>query len=122
MLITLSHLTGICQSAAEVWLTGVAPLGTVNHRFNFLFILTTTLSGHTSPRNFRLNSSSEISTLAGRIVSQNACGENGSEGVTAGASDRFLLNKLLLINLLFVYVLQTSSTIALTGTNVPIIP
>ena len=36
MLITLSRRTAICQSAAEVYLTGVAPLGAVRHRFNFL--------------------------------------------------------------------------------------
>ena len=32
MLITLSRRTAICQSVAEVWLTGVAPLGTVSRR------------------------------------------------------------------------------------------
>ena len=36
MLITLSRRTAICQSVAEVLLTGVAPLGAVSHRFNFL--------------------------------------------------------------------------------------
>ena len=36
MLITLSRRTAICQSVAEVQLTGVAPLGAVSHRFNFL--------------------------------------------------------------------------------------
>ena len=35
MLITLSRRTAICQSVAEVQLTGVAPLGAVSHRFNF---------------------------------------------------------------------------------------
>ena len=32
MLITLSRRTAICQSVAEVQLTGVAPLGSVSHR------------------------------------------------------------------------------------------
>ena len=36
MLITLSRRTVICQSVAEVQLTGVAPLGAVSHRFIFL--------------------------------------------------------------------------------------
>ena len=31
--------TAICQSVAEVLLTGVAPLGAVSHRFNFNFNL-----------------------------------------------------------------------------------
>ena len=35
MLITLSRRTAICQSVAEVQLTGVAPFGAVSHRFNF---------------------------------------------------------------------------------------
>ena len=35
MLITLSRRTVICQSDAEVQLTGVAPLGAGSHRFNF---------------------------------------------------------------------------------------
>ena len=35
MLITLSR-RAICQSVAEVWLTGVAPLGAIIQRFNFL--------------------------------------------------------------------------------------
>ena len=39
MLITLPRCTAICQSVAENWLTGVAPLGVVSHRFIF-FILT----------------------------------------------------------------------------------
>ena len=34
MLITLSRRTVICQSAAEVNLAGVAPLGAVSYRFN----------------------------------------------------------------------------------------
>ena len=38
MLITLSRRTAICQSVAEVYLNGVAPLGAVSHRFNFLFV------------------------------------------------------------------------------------
>ena len=33
MLITLSRRTAICQSVAEVLLTGVAPLGAVSHIF-----------------------------------------------------------------------------------------
>ena len=33
MLITLSRPTSICQSVAEVWVTVVAPLGAVSHRF-----------------------------------------------------------------------------------------
>ena len=37
MLITLSRYAAICQSVAEAWLTGVAPLGAVSHRFNFNF-------------------------------------------------------------------------------------
>ena len=35
MLIRLSRRAAICQSVAEVQLTGVAPLGAVSHRFNF---------------------------------------------------------------------------------------
>ena len=38
MLITLSRRTAICQSVAEVYLTGVAPLGAVSLRFNFFKI------------------------------------------------------------------------------------
>ena len=38
MKITLSGYAAICQSVAEVYLTGVAPLGAVSHRFNFLFL------------------------------------------------------------------------------------
>ena len=34
MLITLSRRAAICQSVAEVLLTGVVPLGAVSHRFN----------------------------------------------------------------------------------------
>jgi hypothetical protein len=37
MLITLSLRTVICQSVAEVYLTGMAPLGAVSHRFNLIF-------------------------------------------------------------------------------------
>ena len=40
MLITLSRRTTICQSVAEVWLTAVAPLGAVSHRFNFFHLCT----------------------------------------------------------------------------------
>ena len=36
MLITLSRRAAICQSVAEVQLTGVAPLGAVSHRFNLI--------------------------------------------------------------------------------------
>ena len=39
MLITLSRRTAICQSVAEVQLTGVAPLGAVSHRFNFFNLI-----------------------------------------------------------------------------------
>ena len=39
MLITLSRRATICQSVAEVQLTGVAPLGAVSHRFNLILIL-----------------------------------------------------------------------------------
>ena len=39
MLITLSHRATIFQSVAEAWLTGMAPLGAVNHRFNLILIL-----------------------------------------------------------------------------------
>ena len=39
MLITLSRRTAICQSVAEVQLTGVAPLGAVSHRFIIIFII-----------------------------------------------------------------------------------
>ena len=39
MLITLSRRAVICQPVAEVYLTGVAPLGAVSHRFNFNFKL-----------------------------------------------------------------------------------
>ena len=38
MLIKLSCRTAICQSVVEVYLTGVAPLGAVSNRFNFLII------------------------------------------------------------------------------------
>ena len=38
MLITLFRRTVICQSVAEVQLTGVAPLGAVSHRFKFNFL------------------------------------------------------------------------------------
>ena len=33
MLITLIRRTAICQSVAEAWLTGVASLRAVSHRF-----------------------------------------------------------------------------------------
>ena len=36
MLITLSRRAAICQSDAEVQLTGVVPLGAVSHRFNLI--------------------------------------------------------------------------------------
>ena len=39
MLITISLRTVICQSVAEVKLTGVAPMGAVSHTFNFNLIL-----------------------------------------------------------------------------------
>ena len=39
MLITLSRRTAICQSVAEVQLTGVAPLVAVSHRFNFFNLI-----------------------------------------------------------------------------------
>ena len=39
MLITLSRCAAICQSVAQVQLTGVAPLETVSHRFIFFFII-----------------------------------------------------------------------------------
>ena len=35
MLITLSRRTTICQSVAEVYMSGVVPLGAVSHRFNY---------------------------------------------------------------------------------------
>ena len=35
MLITLSRRTAICQSVAEVYLTGMASWGALSHRFNF---------------------------------------------------------------------------------------
>ena len=38
MLITLYRRTAICQSVSEVYLTGVAPLGAVSHRFNLIFL------------------------------------------------------------------------------------
>ena len=38
MLIT-SRRAAICQSVAEVYLTGVAPLGAVSHRLNFNFCM-----------------------------------------------------------------------------------
>ena len=46
MLITLSRRTAICQSVAEVQLTGVAPLGVISHR---LFLLRTFLQCSTYP-------------------------------------------------------------------------
>ena len=39
MLITLSRRTAICESVAEVYLTGVAPLEAVSNRFNFNLIV-----------------------------------------------------------------------------------
>ena len=39
MLITLSRRAAICQSVAEVQLTGLAPLGAVSHRFFFIIII-----------------------------------------------------------------------------------
>ena len=36
MLIILSRRTTISQSVAEIYFTGVAPLGAVSHRFIFL--------------------------------------------------------------------------------------
>ena len=39
MLITLSRRTAICQSVAEVQLTGLAPLGAVSHRFNLIYLI-----------------------------------------------------------------------------------
>ena len=38
MLITLSHCTAICQSVAEVYLTGVTPLGAVSHILFFFLV------------------------------------------------------------------------------------
>ena len=37
MLITLSRRTAVCQSVAEVELTGVAHLGAVSHRFYYYY-------------------------------------------------------------------------------------
>ena len=37
MIITLPRRTSICQSVAEVLLTGVAPLEAVNHRFDLFY-------------------------------------------------------------------------------------
>ena len=39
MLITLSRRAAICQSVAEVQLTGVTPLGAVSHSFNLIQLL-----------------------------------------------------------------------------------
>ena len=39
MLITLSRRTAICQSVAEVYLTGVGPLGAASHRFIIIIII-----------------------------------------------------------------------------------
>jgi hypothetical protein len=36
MLIILSRRTAICQSVAEVYLTSVAPLGALSHRFDLI--------------------------------------------------------------------------------------
>jgi hypothetical protein len=36
MLITLSHRTVICESVAEVYLTGVALLGAISRGFNLI--------------------------------------------------------------------------------------
>jgi hypothetical protein len=36
MIITLSSCTSLCQSVAEVSLSGVAPLGAISHRFNLI--------------------------------------------------------------------------------------
>ena len=43
MLITISRCTAICQSVAEVYLTGVAPLGAVSHRIIIIIIIIITL-------------------------------------------------------------------------------
>ena len=37
MLITLSRRAAICQSVAEVQLTGLAPLGAVSHRLRLYY-------------------------------------------------------------------------------------
>ena len=34
----------ICQLVAEVWLTGMAPLGALNHRFDFLLLVVMTIA------------------------------------------------------------------------------
>ena len=39
MLVTLSRCSAICQSVAEVLLTGVVSLGAVSHRFIYLFYM-----------------------------------------------------------------------------------
>ena len=48
MLITLSRRTAICQSVAEVQLTGVVPLGAVSHRFNLIFFLVGKITSQTT--------------------------------------------------------------------------
>ena len=54
MLITLSRRVAICQSVAEVQLTGVTPLGAVSHRFNFFIIPSKTGKAlFISKRNYR---------------------------------------------------------------------
>ena len=45
MLITLSYRTPICQSVAEVQLTGVDPFGAVSHKFNFISFHSTQREG-----------------------------------------------------------------------------
>ena len=39
MLITLSRRAAICQSVAEVQLTGVDPFEAASHKFNYFYIL-----------------------------------------------------------------------------------
>ena len=39
MIITLSRRAAICQSVAEVKLTGIAPLEAVSHRFDLIIII-----------------------------------------------------------------------------------
>ena len=39
MLITLSRRAAICLSVVEILLIDLAPLGAVNHKFNFIIII-----------------------------------------------------------------------------------
>ena len=57
MLITIPRRAAICQSVAKVYLTGVASLGAVIRRFNFIIIIIIIIITITSELNNTLYSS-----------------------------------------------------------------